>query len=73
MKSNRKLIKPVMVMVMALAMLGAGFQSATAAKNAAVPMIPENFSAIAKDASPAVVNIRVEKSLNGRPSSISSI
>ena len=65
MKSTRKLMKPVIVMVMALAMLGASFQSATASKNAPVQMIPENFSAIAKAASPAVVNIRVEKTLKG--------
>ena len=52
-------------MLMAVAMLAAGFQSATAAKNAPVRMIPENFSAIAKAASPAVVNIRVEKTLKG--------
>jgi len=63
MNLTRKLIKPVVVMVMAVAMLGAGFQSATAAKNAPVQMIPQNFSALAKDVSPAVVNIRVEKTV----------
>jgi serine protease Do len=65
MKSTRKLIKPVIIMMMAVAMLGASFLSASAAKNAAVQMVPENFSAIAKAASPAVVNIRVEKTLKG--------
>jgi serine protease Do len=65
MKSTRKLIKPVIIMMMAVAMLGASFLSVSAAKNAAVQMVPENFSAIAKAASPAVVNIRVEKTLKG--------
>jgi serine protease Do len=63
MKSTRKLIKPVVLMLMAVAMLGASFQSATAAKNAPVRMIPENFSALAKDTGPAVVHIRVEKTV----------
>jgi serine protease Do len=65
MKSTRKWIAPVVVMVMAAAMLAAGFQSAVAAKDAQVPMVPENFSTIAKAASPTVVNIRVEKTLKG--------
>jgi serine protease Do len=65
MKSTRKLIKPVFLMVMALAMLAVSFPSATAAKNAPVRMIPENFSALAKDTGPAVVHIRVEKTVKG--------
>jgi serine protease Do len=65
MKSTRKLIKSVLVMAMAVAVLGASFQSATAAKNAPVRMIPEDFSALAQDASPAVVHIRVEKTVQG--------
>jgi len=64
MRLTGKLIKPVVVVVMAVAMLGAGFQTATAAKNAPVRMIPENFTTLAKDVSPAVVNIRVEKTVN---------
>jgi len=44
---------------------GCSFQGAEAAKNAAVRMIPENFSVLAKDVSPAVVHIRVQKSVKG--------
>jgi serine protease Do len=65
MKSTRKLIKPVIIMMMAVAMLGASFLSASAAKNAPVQMIPENFSVIAKDVGAAVVHIRVEKTVKG--------
>jgi serine protease Do len=67
MKSTRKFIKPVVVMAVAAAMLGAGLFGAMAAKNAPVPMVPENFSAIAQDTGAAVVHIRVEKTLTGGP------
>jgi serine protease Do len=63
MKPKRLFIKPIAVVAMAMMMLGASFQSATAAKNAPVRMIPENFSALAKAVSPAVVHIRVEKTV----------
>ncbi|MGD2098184.1 MAG: DegQ family serine endoprotease [Desulfobacterales bacterium] len=63
MQLKRKLANPVIVVVMVVAMLGAGFQGATAAKNAPVRMVPENFSILAKDVSPAVVHIRVEKTV----------
>ena len=43
-------------------MLGSSLQVTASIKNAPVRMIPENFSALAKDASPAVVHIGVEKS-----------
>jgi serine protease Do len=67
MKAKQKLIKPVLVMLMAAALLGAGFQGATAAKNAPVQMVPENFSAIAQDVGSAVVHIRVEKTVKAGP------
>jgi serine protease Do len=63
MKQTRKFIKPIVVMVMAVAMLGASFQSAAAAKNAPVRMIPENFSTLVDTVSPAVVHIRVQKAV----------
>lgn len=63
MKSTGKFIKPILIVWIAVAMLGAGFQSAAAAKNAPVKMIPNNFSALAKAVSPAVVHIRVEKTV----------
>jgi serine protease Do len=65
MNSSRMFIKSIVVVVMAVAMLGAGFQSAAAAKNAPVRMIPENFSTLAKEVGPAVVHIRVEKTIKG--------
>jgi serine protease Do len=67
MKAKHRLIKPVLVMLMTAALLGAGFQGATASTHAPVPMVPENFSTLAKDVSPAVVNIRVEKTVKSGP------
>ncbi|MEJ2728407.1 MAG: DegQ family serine endoprotease [Deltaproteobacteria bacterium] len=65
MKLTRRLGNPLVVVVIAVAMLGAGFQSAAAAKSAPVRMVPQSFSALAKDVSPAVVHIRVEKTVQG--------
>jgi len=48
-------------MVMIGLLLGSGLPMATAAKNAPVRMVPQNFSALAETVSPAVVNIRVVK------------
>ena len=44
-------------------MLYTGLAPANAAKNAPVQMIPKNFSALADSVSPAVVHIRVEKTV----------
>jgi len=65
MKHSLSLTKYVVVFVMVGFMLGSSLQIAAAAKNAPVRMIPENFSALAKDAGPAVVHIRVEKTVKG--------
>ena len=65
MKLTSRLLNPVVVVVMAVALLGAGFQSAAAAKTAPVRMVPQNFSTLAKEVSPAVVHIRVEKTVQG--------
>ena len=46
-------------------MLGAGLPVATASNNAPVRMVPQNFSALAETVSPAVVHIRVEKTVKG--------
>jgi serine protease Do len=48
-------------MVMIGLLLGSGLPMATAAKNAPVRMVPQNFSALAETVSPAVVHIRVVK------------
>jgi serine protease Do len=63
MKHSLSLTKYVVVIVMVGFMLGSSLQIAAAAKNAPVRMIPENFNALAKDAGPAVVHIRVEKTV----------
>jgi serine protease Do len=46
-------------------MLGSGLQLAEAAKNAPVRMAPLNFSDLADTVSPAVVHIKVEKTVRG--------
>jgi len=46
-------------------MIGSGLPMATASKNAPVRMVPQNFSALADTVSPAVVHIRVEKTVKG--------
>jgi len=46
-------------------MLGAGLPAAQASKNDAVRMVPQNFSGLAETVSPAVVHIRVEKTIEG--------
>jgi len=46
-------------------MLGSGLPMATASQNAPVRMVPQNFSALADTVSPAVVHIRVEKTVKG--------
>jgi len=52
-------------MVMVGLMLDSGLPMATASKNAPVQMVPQNFSSLADTVSPAVVHIRVEKTVKG--------
>jgi serine protease Do len=52
-------------MVMLGLMLGFGLPMATASNNASVRMVPQNFSALADTVNPAVVHIRVEKTVKG--------
>lgn len=65
MKQTFKFTKYIVVMVMVGLMLGSGFLMATASKNAPVQMVPQNFSGLADTVSPAVVHIRVEKTVKG--------
>jgi serine protease Do len=65
MKQTFKFTKHILVMVMVGLMLGVGLPMATASKNAPVRMVPQNFSALADTVSPAVVHIRVEKTVKG--------
>jgi serine protease Do len=63
MKQSLKFARHLVVMVMVGLLLGTGLSPATAAKNAPVRMVPQNFSALADTVSPAVVHIRVEKTV----------
>ena len=53
------------VLLMVGLMLGAGLPVVQAAKNAPVQMVPLNFSDLADTVSPAVVHIKVEKTIKG--------
>jgi serine protease Do len=66
MKQTFKLARYLVVVMMVGLLLGTGFSPATAAIKAPVRMVPQNFSALADTASPAVVHIRVEKTVKGR-------
>ena len=65
MKQTFNFTKYIVVMVMVGLMIGSGLPMATASKNAPVRMVPQNFSALADTVSPAVVHIRVEKTIKG--------
>jgi len=65
MKQTFTFTRYIVVMVMVGLMLGSGLPMATAAKNAPVQMVPQNFSSLADTVSPAVVHIRVEKTVKG--------
>jgi serine protease Do len=65
MKQTFKFARHLVVIVMVALLLGTGLSPATAAKNAPVRMVPQNFSALADSVSPAVVHIRVEKNVKG--------
>ena len=73
MKQTFKFAKHIVVMVMVGLMLGSGLPMATASKNAPVQMVPQNFSALADTVSPAVVHIRVEKTVKGGGPAFQSI
>ena len=55
----------LMVLTMVAIMLAIGLPGAIASVNAPVRMIPEDFSSLADRVSPAVVHIRVEKTMSG--------
>ena len=65
MKQTFTFTRYIVVMVMVGMMLGSGLPMASAAKNAPVQMVPQNFSTLADTVSPAVVHIRVEKTVKG--------
>ena len=63
MKQTFKFTRYIVVLVMVGLMLGANLPLAGASKNSTVRMVPQNFSALADNVSPAVVHIRVEKTI----------
>jgi serine protease Do len=63
MKKTFNFTKYLVVLMTVGLMLGSGFQMAAASKNAPVRMVPQDFSALADAVSPAVVHIRVEKTV----------
>ncbi|MBW1773953.1 MAG: DegQ family serine endoprotease [Deltaproteobacteria bacterium] len=65
MRKNKPVVKSILVMALALAFIGSGFQPALAAKDMNPQMIPANFSDLAEKARPGVVNIRTVKSMKG--------
>ncbi len=65
MKQAFNFTKYVVVLVMVGLMLGSGLPIAEATKNAPIRMVPLNFSGLADSVSPAVVHIRVEKTVKG--------
>lgn len=65
MRQTFKFARHLVVIVVVGLLLGTGLSPATAAIDAPVRMVPQNFSALADTVSPAVVHIRVEKTVNG--------
>jgi serine protease Do len=67
---TNKFSKHLVVFVMAAVMLSAGLPAAWASKNVPARMIPENFTTLAKNISPAVVHLRVGKTVRSRGQAI---
>ena len=65
MKQKFRLTSYYIILVAVGFMLVAGLPAAEAAKNAPVRMVPQNFSNLADTVSPAVVHIKVEKTVKG--------
>lgn len=57
------LTRSIIIMLMTGLLVLSGLLIAHASPNAPVPMIPENFSSLADTVSPAIVHIRVEKTV----------
>jgi len=65
MKQSFKFSKYIVILVVVGLMLGSGLPMALAATNAPVQMVPLNFSDLADRVGPAVVHIKVEKTVRG--------
>jgi len=64
MKPTTQFTKVIVGVIMVGLLLATGLPAATAAKRAPVRMVPQNFSDLADTVSPAVVHIRVEKTVH---------
>ena len=58
-----KLTRSIIIVMMTGLLLVSGYLIANASPNAPVRMVPENFSSLADAVSPAIVHIRVEKTV----------
>ena len=65
MRKKSSWITAVLVVLAAGLFIGFGSGEAAAKKTDAVPMVPANFSLLAQEARPAVVNIRTVKTIKG--------
>jgi len=65
MKGRKKFARYILILIMAGTLLGSGLEMAVASKDTAVRMIPENFSDLAEEARPGVVNIQTVKRIEG--------
>jgi len=63
MKHKRNFTRIIIALLMAGALVGFGSQFATALKDSEIPMVPANFSELAENARPGVVNIRTVKTI----------
>ena len=65
MNQKKNVRKTMIVLFLATVLLGFGSHVATAVKDADNPMVPGNFSELAENARPGVVNIRTVKTTQG--------
>lgn len=65
MRQRKRLKMVVLVLLVAGALIGTGFQMATASKESPVRMVPANFSDLAETVRPGVVNIRTVTTTKG--------
>ena len=65
MKRRKKFVRYIIILSVVGTLLGFGLQMAMASKGTAIQMIPENFSDLAEEARPGVVNIQTVKRIEG--------
>ena len=65
MNKTDKIIRFIMIVILVGTIAAAAPAVITASQNPDVPMVPNNFSQLAKDAKPSVVNIRTVTTVKG--------